>query len=180
MPSRSLEDAPSRCTSGVFMMYAGCCLKVPFRCAIVVPQTCLSDAPWKAVQTCPRFYVPVRCDLFLACRVSWNGDGSRLMSASDDRTVRVWRVNLTTAAQADTKSPGDVALQAGPVLYGHSARLWDCQFGQGILVTASEDCTARCVACHMMTHHPSTGIQAFTCTVMDLSCILIAVIERLN
>ena len=72
------------------------------------------------------------------------------MSASDDRTVRVWTVNLTAAAaQADAKSQGTVCLQAAPVLYGHSARLWDCQFGEGILITASEDCTARCVPCYL-------------------------------
>lgn len=36
-------------------------------------------------------------------------------------------------------------LQPVHVLYGHSARLWDCHFGDTVLVTASEDCTARWV-----------------------------------
>lgn len=81
------------------------------------------------------------------------------MSASDDRSVRVWTVTLPTTVQAnvqqqgtvtmtgtgqaDVKQQGTASPKAAPVLYGHSARLWDCQFGQGILITASEDCTAR-------------------------------------
>lgn len=84
-------------------------------------------------------------DLSCACRVSWNGDGSQLMSASDDRSVRVWLVKLTAAEQTDVRQQQVASPEAAPVLYGHSARLWDCQFGETILITASEDCTARCV-----------------------------------
>ena len=141
----------------------------------------------------------------------WNADGGFLASASDDRTVRVWRLpeasthgrgldqqeaqhaqhaqqaqQATSAGMAqhdkellqhaqqaqhsgrsqDLAQHAQQAQHSGPsqdlaqhaqqaqhdpaaclqpehVLYGHSARLWDCHFGDNILVTASEDCTAR-------------------------------------
>ena len=65
------------------------------------------------------------------------------MSASDDRTVRVWTVQLAAEAPTQVEQETCESLQASQVVYGHSGRLWDCQFGEGILVTASEDCTAR-------------------------------------
>lgn len=74
------------------------------------------------------------------------------MSASDDRSVRVWTVKLTAAEQTDVKQQQAANPEAAPVLYGHSARLWDCQFGKTILITASEDCTARCVSPQQTTH----------------------------
>ena len=120
-------------------------------------------------------------------RVKWNADGSCLASASDDRTVRIWRLyevpaydqqgpqHAQQAQHADLgdaksfKKQGQQAEQAPPsqhpaqqakhaqqaqqeaaaclqpvhVLYGHAGRLWDCHFGHRLLVTASEDCTAR-------------------------------------
>ena len=145
-------------------MYLSDTTQMPFKRAFCMCPTRPSNLPstgalhalqrWPftcAVHTFQR--LPCISDLCLLCRVSWNSDGSQLMSASDDRTVRVWTVTLTAAAQADAKSQGTVCLQAAPVLYGHSARLWDCQFGKGILITASEDCTARCVTCHLLTHY---------------------------
>ena len=65
------------------------------------------------------------------------------MSASDDRTVRVWALQLADGNASQVQQGTCESLQASQVLYGHLARLWDCQFGEGILVTASEDCTAR-------------------------------------
>ncbi len=73
------------------------------------------------------------------------------MSASDDRTVRLWTLALSSPNAKDSQQQQQQqqlevkCLQAAQVLYGHTSRLWDCQFGeeQGILVTASEDCTAR-------------------------------------
>ena len=74
------------------------------------------------------------------------------MSASDDRTVRLWILALSSHSdehsQHQQQQQHEVeCLQAAQVLYGHTSRLWDCQFGEkhGILVTASEDCTARYV-----------------------------------
>lgn len=76
------------------------------------------------------------------------------MSASDDRTVRLWALDLAPSTedesqQAIQQQQDAECLQAARVLYGHTARLWDCQFGNGndILVTASEDCTARYTIC---------------------------------
>ncbi|DBA76394.1 TPA: hypothetical protein ACH3X1_010099 [Trebouxia sp. C0004] len=73
------------------------------------------------------------------------------MSASDDRTVRLWTLALSSHSDEDSQQQQQQqqheveCLKAAQVLYGHSSRLWDCQFGEkhGILVTASEDCTAR-------------------------------------
>jgi WD40 repeat protein len=74
------------------------------------------------------------------------------MSASDDRTVRLWTLALSSHNDEDSQQQQQQqhevkCLQAAQVLYGHTSRLWDCQFGEehGILVTASEDCTARYV-----------------------------------
>ena len=75
------------------------------------------------------------------------------MSASDDRTVRLWTLALSSHSDEDLQQQQQQqhdevkCLQAAQVLYGHTSRLWDCQLGEGngILVTASEDCTARYV-----------------------------------
>ena len=50
--------------------------------------------------------------------------------------------DLAQHAQQAQHDPA-VCLQPEHVLYGHSARLWDCHFGDNLLVTASEDCTSR-------------------------------------
>jgi WD40 repeat protein len=74
------------------------------------------------------------------------------MSASDDRTVRLWTLALSSHSDEDLQQQQQQhdevkCLQAAQVLYGHTSRLWDCQLGEGngVLVTASEDCTARYV-----------------------------------
>lgn len=83
------------------------------------------------------------------------------MSASDDRTVRLWALALAIptedeSQQAVQQQQEAECLQAARVLYGHTARLWDCQFGNGndILVTASEDCTARYITCSITARCP--------------------------
>ncbi|CAL1398751.1 unnamed protein product [Linum trigynum] len=70
-------------------------------------------------------------------RIAWSADGSKLVSVSDDRCARIWRVS---SSQGD--SVGQEVL-AGPVLYGHSARVWDCCIVGSLIVTAGEDCTCR-------------------------------------
>ncbi|KAI8372110.1 WD40-repeat-containing domain protein [Blakeslea trispora] len=77
--------------------------------------------------------------------IRFNQDATQLVSVSDDRTIRVWSLS-------DEKS---TAL----VLFGHTARIWDCQFVGDYLVSNSEDATCRvwnngmeedrgeCVAC---------------------------------
>ena len=82
-------------------------------------------------------------------RVLWVEDGlgrrgRRLMSASDDRTGRVWEMR-------DSHGPRDSAArwESRACAFGHDARVWDCaqlSAGDGgfqALVTASEDCSCR-------------------------------------
>ena len=81
--------------------------------------------------------------------------GSSVMSASDDRTVRLWNLDLRQLGHKPQQSEPQAAalpqqfetqrLRASQVLHGHTARIWDCYFGHAhnIVATASEDCTAR-------------------------------------
>ena len=93
------------------------------------------------------------------------------MSASDDRTVRLWTLALSSHSDEDSQQQQQhevKCLQAAQVLYGHTSRLWDCQFGeeQGILVTASEDCTARYVT---NLHAPAFQVSEMTLTLLGIS-----------
>ncbi|PRQ45102.1 putative transcription factor WD40-like family [Rosa chinensis] len=53
-------------------------------------------------------------------RISWSSNGSKLVSISDDRSARVWAVFTETM---HSKKPAD---SFGLMLFGHSARVWDC------------------------------------------------------
>ena len=116
------------------------------------------------------------------CRVRWSPCGGLLASASDDRSLRLWRIPPAAAAaaaaadgadfdaatnassisgsSAEAVGAGEASLQPWRVLWGHTARLWDCAFGgnsntglgsdissigssSSFLVTASEDCSCR-------------------------------------
>ncbi|KAF2325013.1 hypothetical protein GH714_022219 [Hevea brasiliensis] len=71
-------------------------------------------------------------------RIVWSSDGSKLVSVSDDRSARIWAVK---AEQKDSSNQeGEIA---GPVLFGHNARIWDCCISGSLIVTAGEDCTCR-------------------------------------
>ncbi|KAG2195930.1 hypothetical protein INT47_002703 [Mucor saturninus] len=59
----------------------------------------------------------------------FNEDASQILSVSDDRTIRVWPL------KDETKDP--------VVLFGHTSRIWDCQFVDEYLVSISEDSTCR-------------------------------------
>ncbi|KAF3436595.1 hypothetical protein FNV43_RR23687 [Rhamnella rubrinervis] len=70
-------------------------------------------------------------------RISWSSNGSKVVSVSDDRSVRVWTVC------ADTEDPNKPWESLGLVLFGHNARVWDCCLFDSFIVTAGEDCTCR-------------------------------------
>ncbi|GAB4818244.1 hypothetical protein N2152v2_005290 [Parachlorella kessleri] len=105
-------------------------------------------------------------------RVRWSPDGALLGSASDDRTLRIWDIppppatNSSRARSASVSgdlAPGTAAtagevaalppavpaapagqvLQPRHVLFGHTAHLFDCAWGGGLVVSASEDCSCR-------------------------------------
>ncbi|CAN1236319.1 WD repeat-containing protein 6 [Linum grandiflorum] len=71
-------------------------------------------------------------------RIAWSSDGSKLVSVSDDRCARIWRVS--SGGEDDLVTQEELA---GPVLYGHNARVWDCCTFGSLIVTAGEDCTCR-------------------------------------
>ncbi|CAG8477263.1 8023_t:CDS:10 [Paraglomus occultum] len=62
--------------------------------------------------------------------VRFSFDGSILASVSDDRTIRVWKTDVNDKTKPIT-------------LYGHMARIWDCQIVGNYLVSISEDSTCR-------------------------------------
>ncbi|GAB2282116.1 hypothetical protein Dimus_016674 [Dionaea muscipula] len=91
-----------------------------------------------------------QCEAAVICRlsghqgsilsISWSTDGSRLISVSDDRSARIWIVS----SQNGSDNFGVVEnISIGPVLFGHSARIWDCCIFDFLAVTAGEDCTCR-------------------------------------
>ncbi|KAI9492531.1 WD40-repeat-containing domain protein [Zychaea mexicana] len=61
--------------------------------------------------------------------VRFNPDGSMLTSVSDDRTIRIWPL------QGERTNP--------LIIFGHTARVWDCQFVDQHLISISEDATCR-------------------------------------
>ncbi|GLJ20918.1 hypothetical protein SUGI_0381750 [Cryptomeria japonica] len=74
-------------------------------------------------------------------RIAWSHNGSTLISASDDRSARVWICNFTGTDIHDAWTTSYPTIVAGPILFGHSARIWDCYISDVLIVTASEDCT---------------------------------------
>ena len=81
-------------------------------------------------------------------RVSWSEDGTRVLSTSDDRTARTWRVPDGDGKKKE-EEPAESDARAFLVrtLYGHGGRVWDCQPARAgsrrLLVTAGEDCAVR-------------------------------------
>ncbi|XP_051118553.1 uncharacterized protein LOC127242882 isoform X2 [Andrographis paniculata] len=75
-------------------------------------------------------------------RIAWFSNGTKLVSVSDDRSARIWEV--TTEREVSYKAmQGGISYFAGPVLFGHSARIWDCCIFDSVIITAGEDCTCR-------------------------------------
>ncbi|KAM7526949.1 hypothetical protein LguiB_030359 [Lonicera macranthoides] len=75
-------------------------------------------------------------------RIAWSSNGSKLLSASDDRCARIWSVN-TEREGFDNPTQEVVSHSVGPVLFGHSARVWDCCIFDFLIITVGEDCTCR-------------------------------------
>ncbi|KAK9710055.1 WD repeat-containing protein 6 [Basidiobolus ranarum] len=61
--------------------------------------------------------------------IRFSEDGKLLNSVSDDRTIRIWKTH-----QENSKPK---------VIYGHFARIWDCQMLDRYLISVSEDSTCR-------------------------------------
>ncbi|KAE8671244.1 hypothetical protein F3Y22_tig00111983pilonHSYRG00058 [Hibiscus syriacus] len=73
------------------------------------------DQEYKAVHICG--LVGHEGSIF---RIVWSSSGAKLVSVSDDRSARIWTI---PGMQSDCDDKREVV---GPVLYGHSARIWDC------------------------------------------------------
>ncbi|KAH7404369.1 hypothetical protein KP509_15G022100 [Ceratopteris richardii] len=73
-------------------------------------------------------------------RIAWSQDGKKIASVSDDRSVRVW--NLEHWSLPLMNRQADMFALAS-VMYGHTARIWDCHFDSKSLITVGEDCTYR-------------------------------------
>ncbi|XVF32972.1 hypothetical protein REPUB_Repub17cG0128500 [Reevesia pubescens] len=91
-----------------------------------------NDQQYKAVHICR--LVGHEGSIF---RIVWSSSGSKLVSVSDDRSARIWTIHVQ---QNDVDDKGEVV---GPVLFGHSARIWDCCISDSLIITAGEDCTCR-------------------------------------
>ncbi|XVE77500.1 hypothetical protein DITRI_Ditri13aG0067600 [Diplodiscus trichospermus] len=70
-------------------------------------------------------------------RIVWSSGGAKLVSVSDDRSARIWTIHVQ---QDDFDDKREVV---GPVLFGHSARIWDCCISDSLIISAGEDCTCR-------------------------------------
>nr|XP_011467078.1 PREDICTED: uncharacterized protein LOC101298466 [Fragaria vesca subsp. vesca] len=103
-------------------------------------------------------------------RLSWSSNGSKLVSVSDDRSARVWAVCTETK---HSKKPAD---SIELMLFGHSARVWDCCILGSLIVTAGEDCTCRVWGLdgkHLETIKEHTGRGIWRCLYDPKSSLLI-------
>ncbi|XP_023734896.1 uncharacterized protein LOC111882766 isoform X2 [Lactuca sativa] len=76
-------------------------------------------------------------------RITWSLDGSKLVSVSDDRSARIWEVHTGKRDSDDDTTEVTVSPSTGPVLFGHTARVWDCCMSDSLIITVGEDCTCR-------------------------------------
>lgn len=70
-------------------------------------------------------------------RITWNGAGSKMLTVSDDRTTRLWKIE---------RAGDGYALQEVLVGWGHVCRVWDAAFtseSEDEVATSSEDGTVR-------------------------------------
>ncbi|XP_022757740.1 uncharacterized protein LOC111304949 isoform X3 [Durio zibethinus] len=90
------------------------------------------DQQYKAVRICR--LVGHEGSIF---RIVWSSSGAKLVSVSDDRSARIWTIHIQQNGFDDKREA------VGPVLFGHSARIWDCCISDSLIITAGEDCTCR-------------------------------------
>lgn len=84
------------------------------------------------------------CRLDICLRVAWREDGRRLVSSSDDRTVRVWSVDCSGGGGGSSEGEGtgnEGHAYGGQLLWtgwGHASRVWDVGFTRLGVVTCGE------------------------------------------
>ena len=74
--------------------------------------------------------------------VRWRADGRALVSGSEDRSVRVW-LAAEGSGGAGIGGCAMPALVHADSLWGHAARIWDCQISDDLIATVSEDSSGR-------------------------------------
>ncbi|KAF5190872.1 Wd repeat-containing protein [Thalictrum thalictroides] len=108
-------------------------------------------------------------------RLAWFPDGSKLMSVSDDRSARIWKIE---AVKKDSNNSEivDGSDTAELTLFGHTARVWDCYISDSLIVTAGEDCTCRVWGMdgkQLLLQKEHTGRGIWRCTYDPSSSLLI-------
>ena len=72
-------------------------------------------------------------------RLVWNSSRTKLITVSDDRTARVWRISYCENSE-------DLQINSIMVCWGHICRLWDAIFlneEENLIATCSEDSTIK-------------------------------------
>jgi WD40 repeat protein len=69
-------------------------------------------------------------------RCRFDVTGNRLVTCSDDRTVRIWDL-------AFEPYHGHTNIEASVILHGHTGRVWDAAFVGNYIVSVSEDASCR-------------------------------------
>jgi len=73
-------------------------------------------------------------------RLRWMKLNKQFVSASDDRTLRIWDLDLLRYKEAMHDAQSDACVA---ILYGHTGRIWDVDVRGDVLASASEDGTVR-------------------------------------